>query len=104
MVWEGGSFNAAKMDRIAQDIRAFTWQMPRRWCRRRVTMVRRKDSEDEPETLLDIVRRARVLARALSEPDRTRILEYVEELEAEVASLKAGNSQAQAKARSQKGR
>jgi hypothetical protein len=57
-------------------------------------MVRRKDSEDEPETLLDIVRRARVLARALSEPDRTRILEYVEELEAEVAALKSGNGQA----------
>ena len=65
-------------------------------------MVRRKDSEDEPETLLDIVRRARVLARALSEPDRTRILEYVEELEAEVAALKGGNGQA--KARNQKPR
>jgi len=70
-------------------------------------MVRRTDSEDEPESLLDIVRRARVLARALPEPDRSRILEYVQELEAEVAALKAGNGQFKGrspKARSQKGR
>jgi hypothetical protein len=57
--------------------------------------------------LLDIVRRARVLARALSEPDRSRILEYVQELEAEVAALKTADGQSKArsqKARSQKGR
>lgn len=70
-------------------------------------MVRRAEPREEPETLLDIVRRARVLARALSEPDRSRILDYVRELEAEVASLVAANGRSgerNEKARSQKPR
>ena len=65
-------------------------------------MVRRKEPEEGPETLLSIARRARVLARALSEPDRSRILAYVQKLETEVARLTAADSQP--KARSQKGR
>ena len=56
-------------------------------------MVRRKEPEEGPETLLSIARRARVLARALSEPDRSRILAYVQKLETEVASLTAADSQ-----------
>ena len=67
-------------------------------------MVRRKEPEEGPETLLSIARRARVLARALSEPDRSRILAYVQKLETEVATLLTADSQPKAKAGSQKGR
>ena len=53
---------------------------------------KRKESQEEegPETLLWIAGRARTLARAVSEPDKSRILAYVKELEAKAASLMSG--------------
>jgi len=55
-------------------------------------MAKSKISGEEPETLLYIARRARVLAFALPEPDKSRILKYVKKLEAEAASLTAAGS------------
>ena len=52
-------------------------------------MARGKGSREKPETLLYVARRAHVLANALPEPDRSRILKYVQKLEDEVASLRA---------------
>lgn len=53
---------------------------------------KRKGSEEEeaPETLLWIAGRARTLARAVSDPDKSRILAYVKELEAKAAALMTG--------------
>lgn len=62
-------------------------------------MAKKKKSEEEredPETLLWIAGRARTLAHALSEPDRSRILKYVRKLEAEAAALAASDSDPEA--------
>ena len=63
-------------------------------------MAKRKKSEEEeqegPETLLWIAGRARTLAHALSEPDRSRILRYVRKLEAEAAALTGSESDPEA--------
>lgn len=52
-----------------------------------VQAARRKEPKEDPEVLLDIASRARVLAGALPEPDKSRILEYVLELEGEAAAV-----------------
>ncbi len=52
--------------------------------------TRRERLKEDPETLRDIARRARDLASALSDPDRSRILEYVGELEAEASAVHGG--------------
>lgn len=48
-----------------------------------------EDLEEEPQALLDIARRARVLAGALPDPDKSRILRYVQKLEKEVMAMTA---------------
>lgn len=60
-------------------------------------MARRKEPEEGPEALLAIARRAHVLARALPEPDRSRILRYVRKLEAEAASLSTASGRPKAR-------
>lgn len=70
-------------------------------------MAKRKGSEEEkegPETLLWIARRARTLAYALSEPDKSRILKYVRKLEAEAAALTALESEPDAPRQTKKRR
>ena len=48
---------------------------------------KKKEPEEGPETLLWIAGRARTLAHAVSEPDKSRILAYVKKLEAQAAAM-----------------
>ena len=62
-------------------------------------MAKGKGSGEQPETLLYIARRAHTLACALPEPDRSRILKYVQKLEKEAAALMAAASRSTAPGR-----
>ncbi|MBS0523268.1 MAG: hypothetical protein JSS04_06490 [Proteobacteria bacterium] len=55
-----------------------------------MSIVNRKGPHESPEQLRELARRSRVIASAVPEPDRSRILSYANELE-RMASSSAKN-------------
>ncbi len=92
--WPARSLNAHDAALEVQEIRLDALTFERRFAandpRAGVQAARRERLKEDPETLLDVARRARSLADVLSNPERSRILDYVRDLEEEATAWHGG--------------